>query len=149
MFRNGLFTSYALRVLNRQGPRVCIVFATLLLLFLTGCGGTSRPSVAEWQPAWEGIVDDVHAISVLGQPPDHSTCNHVLGNLRSSRGQLFPTPDPAIDNTVTEWLRVAEHALFECPTSPEEIPDMTDSYAELVRLEAEVEVVLAIDSADG
>ena len=145
----GVCIRYPLQVLNRQGPRVCMVFATLLVFLLTGCGGTSRPSVAEWQPAWEGIVGDVRSISATGQPPDHSTCNHVLGNLRSSRGQLFPTPDPAIDNTVTEWLRVAEHAMFECPTSTEEIPDMTDSYAELVRLEAEVEVVLAIDSAEG
>lgn len=62
---------------------------------------------------------------------------------------LFPTPDPALDPVVEEWVRVAEDAFFECPPSSASIPDLASAYAELQRLEAEVEVVLRIDTADG
>ena len=84
----------------------------------------------------------------LGDPPDYATCSAALGEIRSESADLLPTPDAAIDPIVREWLRVAEDALFECPPSSAALPDLSSVFAELLRLEAEVNVVLEIDSGE-
>lgn len=125
---------------------VCIVLLAALLG--PSCGGVDRPSVAEWSPIWQQVVAGIPSEAQLGDPPDVALCGHALGVLRTSQEELTPMPDPAIEPVVNEWIRVAEDALFECPPSSEQLPDMAAAYAELARLEAEVAVVLSIDSVD-
>lgn len=116
-----------------------------LLVVLAGCSSAGRPTVAEWQPAWDQLVDGIPTASEIGQPPDRSLCTQGLGLVRSSQAGLFPTPDRAIDDAVNEWVSVAEDAFFECPPSSSAIPDMDFAYGQLARLEAEISAVLAID----
>lgn len=119
----------------------------LMLTLLAACSDDSRPSVSEWQPTWEAVVDAFPSAAELGQPPDHTVCSQALGVLRSTSGDLTPTPDLAIDDVVTDWVRIAENTLFECPPANQEVPDLEYAYGELSRLQAEVDVVLDIDSA--
>lgn len=120
----------------------------LMLVFLTACSSASRPTVAEWQPAWDQLVEGIPSASGLGQPPDRAICSQGLGLVRSTQAELFPTPDRAIDEAVKEWVSVAEDAFFECPPSSSAIPDMDFAYGQLARLEAEIGAVLVIDQSE-
>ena len=138
-----------MRVMKR--PSVCrsLVLAVALMIVGAGCGGEDRPSVAEWRPVWEAVKAEVPSAAELGEPPDRGVCSEALGVVRSMSEDLSPTPDLAIDGVVTEWVRVAEDLLFECPPSSDRIPDLAFAYSEMLRLEAEVEAVLAIDVGGG
>jgi hypothetical protein len=91
----------------------------------------------------------VPSAAELGDPPDRALCSAALGVLRTKSAELSPTPDLAIDSVVTEWVRVAEDLLFECPPSSDRIPNLAFAYDEMLRLEVEVEAVLAIDDPAG
>lgn len=142
-----------------DGPLRCLAAVTLrlrimgLALLVAGtvasCSTTDRPDVAIWQTVWETTKAGIPAAADLGQPPDRTVCDTTLGFLRSANADLFPTPDPAIDEVVRDWVQVAEDAFFECPPSSNVIPDFATAYAELEQLEAEVEAVLTIDRGSG
>jgi len=117
-----------------------------MLALLAACSDDSRPSVAEWEPVWVSVVDAFPSATELGQPPDRDVCSQSLGELRSTSGELFPTPDLAIDDVVTDWIRIAEDTLFECPPANQGVPNLDFAYGELARLQAEVAVVLEIDA---
>lgn len=121
----------------------------LLSVLVSACGGDDRPSVEAWVPAWNRIVEAIPTPEELGNPPDREICSTALGAVRSESGDLFPTPDLAIDDVVTDWVRIAEDLLFECPPASQRVPSLEYAYGELARLEAEVATVLAIDSNGG
>lgn len=121
-----------------------VALLTAVLLFASACG-TTRPTVAEWQPAWDTIVNGVPAQSVVGESPPRSLCNETLSFLRSNRASVDPTPDVALDEPVREWIDIAEEAFFECPPRSQTVGSFADAYALLSRLEAEIESVLLID----
>ncbi|MCL1692666.1 MAG: hypothetical protein M3096_03170 [Actinomycetia bacterium] len=135
-------------MVNNLGLRTVAIIGVLLIL-LTACSGESRPTIEEWQPTWERVVDGFPSAEQLGEPPDREVCSHALGVLRSEAAGLTPTPDLAIDDVVTDWLKIAENTVYECPPSNQTIPNLEYAYNELARLEAEVAVVLAIDTANG
>ena len=138
---------YPGRVASRS-RRVIVVLGLVVALTGVGCSGDERPSVAEWRPVWESLVAEVPVAADLGDPPDRAVCSAALGVLRERVQDVSPTPDQAIDGVVNEWIRVAEDLLFECPPSGETIPDLEFAYGELLRLEAEIDVVLDIDEPD-
>lgn len=117
-------------------------------LLLGACGGGNRPSVAEWEPVWEGFLVEIPAIAELGDPPDRDICSNSLGYVRSSEGDLLPTPDRVIDQAVREWITVADSTFFECPPSSSAIPGLEFAYGQLTRIEAEIDAVLAIDRSE-
>jgi hypothetical protein len=144
----GIHRVYPELMFNGLTLRTVALTGVMVLLF-TACSGESRPSVEEWQPTWQGVVTGFPTPEMLGEPPDHTVCSHALGVLRSESSDLIPTPDLAIDDVVTDWLKIAEDTVFECPPSNQTIPNLEYAYGELARLEAEVAVVLAIDSESG
>jgi hypothetical protein len=118
--------------------------AILLVVLLSGaCGGDGRPGADAWTARWDEAVATIPRQSELGTPPDTELCNSTLVYLREVRNDLIPTPDPAIDDVVTAWIRLAEDAFYECPPDSTEIPDFDFAYRELGTLEAEVEAALA------
>jgi len=122
----------------------------MLALLLASCGGSERPSVDEWKPTWTAIVAGLPQPETLtgdGGEADRAVCTDTLSMLRSSKADLAPTPDLAIDDVVDEWFQIAEDAFFECPPRGVEIDSFSEAYGELDRLEAEVAVVLDIDDA--
>jgi hypothetical protein len=126
-----------------------VVGAVLLGLVMTAaaCSDGGRPSASEWESAWTATVEAMPTLEQMGDPPDRDTCSHALGVLRSGQTELIPTPDPVLDATVQEWLAVAEDAMFECPPTSAELPNLEVAYDELGRLAAEIDVVLEIDLA--
>jgi hypothetical protein len=139
---------YSWSVIRDLGLRAVAITGVMLLL-LAACSGESRPSVEEWQPTWENVVDGFPSPEMLGDPPDHTVCSQALGELRSESVDLSPTPDLAIDDVVADWLKIAENMVYECPPSNQTIPNLEYGYGELARLEAEIAVVLNIDAASG
>ena len=117
----------------------------ILVLLIVGCSGTDRPSASEWEPTWSAAVATLPALEQLGDPPSTEQCGEALGQLREIRPALDPTPDPALDAVVHEWVQVAEDAMFECPPSSAELSDFAMAYGELARLQAEVDVVLEFE----
>lgn len=115
------------------------------LTLLPACGGSDRPAVDTWSARWDEAVASIPTMAQLGSPPDKELCESVLTYLRETRNDLLPTPDRAIDDVVTLWIRIAEDAFFECPPRGTEIPDFAYAYGELARLQAEVEAVLELD----
>ncbi len=125
------------------------VALVLTALTTVACGNLSRPSVTDWEPAWEAAVAGVPSQTALGNPPSRQLCDDAVAFLRASEEGLVPTPDRAIDATVEEWLDVAKDAFFECPPASSRMPDFAAVYSELARLEAEVAVVLEMDRSAG
>ena len=101
--------------------------------------------MAEWEPAWERVAAAIPAELTGGEDPSPATCSEVLAFLRSNRAELFPTPDLAIDDAVTEWVEVAEEAFFECPPTGTEVGSFPEAYEKLLRLRGEIELVLDMD----
>lgn len=126
----------------RDRSRVAVGVVVLGLVGATGCS-QARPTLEEWVPVWEHAVANLPTEEALSAGDTQGICEEALADMRIHQGALHPTPDEAIDETVTLWVEIAESIFFECP------PDdgFSAGFAELRRLEAEVEVVLAMDQA--
>ena len=123
------------------------VVGALAGVLITACGA-DRPSVDDWQSGWESIVASIPgeaSVSAGELPP--SVCSETLVFLRAHRSTVLPTPDLAIDEAVTSWIEIAEAAFFECPPHNDQFTDFAGAYAELSRLEAEIQLVLELDRA--
>lgn len=118
-----------------------IVVVVLAALALVGCGN-DRPSSEDWQPDWQRIVDAVPELAVLEGSDTTTVCGDTLAFLRGNRADLLPAPDLAIDDAVTIWFEIAEDAFFDCPPQNEQVGSFAEAYAEMSRLEAEIDVVL-------
>ena len=126
--------------------RSSVVLALVLFLLLGSCADQTRPTVREWQPKWQAALALLPEQPAAGQEPEADLCNETLSTLRSMRPELSPTPDRAIDDAVQEWFQISEDAFFECPPRSGPIGSFADAYAELLRLEAEINLVLGLDS---
>lgn len=123
-------------------------FAVLVLavsLVVAACGGEPRPSIAEWQPHWEAVQAIIPAPELLGEPPDSELCNTTHVAVRYEAPKLFPTPDPTIDDALTDWTEVARGMFFECPPDEPGMRGFDEAYAELERFAAEIDAVIALD----
>ena len=129
---------------GRLPPPTLVVALLALAMLLASCS-EPRPAVAEWEPAWEQMTAAIPADLTSGQDPSPASCSEVLAFLRSNRAELFPTPDLAIDDTVTDWVEIAEEAFFECPPTSSEVGSFSQAYEELLRLQGEIELVLDMD----
>jgi hypothetical protein len=124
------------------------VIVVLVALVVAACG-SDRPTVEVWETSWYRISSGIPDESALSESATlEPVCTETLVFLRVNRAELTPTPDLAIDDVVNAWIEIAEDAFFECPPSNEKIADFAEAYAELSRLEAEIELVLDIDRAE-
>jgi hypothetical protein len=117
------------------------------LVAVASCSDTGRPSPDDWAVNWEDLTTTLPTLDQLGDPPNRELCAHALGEIREGQADLLPTPDISLDPVVQEWFTVAEDALFECPPSSNQFPDLAYAYQVLARLEAEVEASLALADA--
>lgn len=124
-------------------------FSLLLLLAvaLVGCGETSRPDTATWLSRWGDVTAGVPARADLGDPPDARLCESTLADVRAGNEDLLPSPVATVDDLVTEWVAIAESAFFECPPGGEKIDSFETAYAELGRIEDNIEAALSDDEA--
>lgn len=99
---------------------------------LIACGGDDRPSLAGWEIEWRAIEAQVPTeVAAL----DQAACEQLLGDLRTTREEVVPTPVEALDAAVTEWIDVAEALAFDC----EQHPDPAAAVEELRVLAAEID----------
>ncbi len=133
---------------SRTAPehaRIAALLAAAALVFAS-CS-TARPTAEEWQPTWDEVVAAIPSESVVGENPPQAVCDKTLASLRSNRARLFPTPDLAIDDTVRDWVDIAEDAFFECPPRNERVGSFSEAYGLLRRFQSEIESVLEMDRA--
>lgn len=116
-------------------------FAVLIIVVaLVSACGEPRPSVAEWVPTWNQVLSIIPEEPTGDELPG-TVCEDALASLRAETVALFPTPDSVLDDTVRDWVAAAEHTFFECPPND----GFDDAYGVMLRLEQEVDAVLAID----
>ncbi len=132
----------------RSGSAVGL-FVVLVALSASACGTVSRPSLEEWQPRWVEVQALVPSQDDLGDEPDRELCNQIHVAIREESRGLVPTPDPALDDAVRDWVKIAETTFFECPPRERELDGFDDAYRELARFAAEVEAVVRIDLETG
>jgi hypothetical protein len=118
-----------------------MIVVVLAALVLVGCGN-DRPSSEDWRPDWQRIVDAVPELAMVEGPETTAVCGDTLAFLRGNRADLLPAPDLAIDDAVTIWFEIAEDTFFDCPPQNEQVGSFAEAYAEMGRLEAEIDVVL-------
>ncbi len=126
--------------------RSSALLALVLSLVLSACAEQTRPPVGEWQARWRAVLASIPEQPAVDEQPEAALCNETLATLRTMRPDLSPTPDRAIDDAVQEWFQIAEDAFFECPPRSGPIGSFADAYSELLRLEAEIDLVLSLDS---
>jgi hypothetical protein len=122
-----------------------IVLGLALVLLGAACSRESRPTVAEWRPQWEAVQAIIPSPDLLGDPPDTELCNTTHVVVRLEAPKLFPTPDPTIDDALTDWTEVARGMFFECPPDAPNMRGFDQAYAELERFAAEIDAVIALD----
>ncbi len=117
-----------------------------VIIFVGSSCSEARPTVAEWEPVWDRVTVALPSEAAIGiGDPSLPVCTETLAYLRNNRADLFPTPDLAIDDAVTQWIEIAEEAFFECPPRSGQIGSFAEAFAELDRLQAEIELVLEMD----
>lgn len=137
----------AMVTVTQSKPRqIAIAIAAVgVALVVSSCSGSARPDVAEWRTDWLAVVDGIPDLATIEAATSRDLCSSTLAMLRSRSGDLTPTPDLAIDDTVRKWIEVAEDTFFECPPRSGELDSFAAAYAELERFQAEVAVVLELD----
>ena len=95
---------------------------------------------------WDRTVAGFPTIEELGDPPDRDVCGAALVELRSSSGDLQPTPDRGLDEPVRSWVELAEEIVFDCPPSSSIVPSLEFAYRELALIEAEIDAALDVAS---
>lgn len=97
-----------------------MILTTVALTIASGCGGDDRPSDADWALTWErerALVPTIDELVAGGRP----LCDGLVGEYRETMPRLTPTPSPALDDAVEEWVEEAESLVFECPSDTGEI----------------------------
>ena len=120
-----------------------VLAAVALTVFVAGCdSGDGRPSDEAWGVVWEVQRASVPAAGgFIDRGED--LCGELVGDLRSARKDLLPTPIEALDGPVDAWLSHAESIAFDCPTDD---PDrLRGRLHELDVLAAEVDAGLVAD----
>jgi hypothetical protein len=114
------------------------------MLFLAACSD-DRPTLAEWEEDWIRVSSGIPTEAEVTADTTRASCEAGLSLVQVNRVRLLSTPDPAIDDTVHDWVELARTIYFDCPP-PDGFPE---AFATLDRLEAEIETVLAIDEDEG
>ncbi len=128
------------------GLRIALVSA-LVAIGISACNPSGRPTIAQWQPKWIEATEVIPAQSEIGTAPDPAVCESTIAALRTRSVDLLPTPDVAIDDSVRNWLEIAEDAFFDCPPRGDSgISSFDDAYAEMDRLASEIDLVLKTGS---
>jgi hypothetical protein len=117
----------------------------VLICCFSACGGGDRPGADDWGPVWDRVTALIPAQDLAAESLSNEFCGQILAELRRSRGGLLPTPDLTIDDAVNLWMEIAEDAFFECPPQGEPIGSLAEAYAEMQRLEQEIDTVLRLE----
>lgn len=139
---------------TRTTSTLVVLPLVALALVLAACSSrgttsdsqSSRPDVAAWMSVWNDTRALIPSIDALGVPPDTAICEQTVVDLRTARQDLYPTPDDLVTTELDNWMAEATSIFFECFESDIGAETVTEGYAELTRLEAEV--TTAIDSID-
>lgn len=126
---------------NRHHCTALRAAALLALVVLVAACAEARPDVDAWTGEWDDVRVDMPADAAAAEDITSQECRAILGMLRERGPDLLPAPDEIADETVRDWLEEAEATFFDCPPSD----GFGAAYQRLLRLEAEIEVVLAID----
>lgn len=112
-----------------------------LFLVASACGGDARPTWEVWDLTWATAQSAVPSASALVESGEDGLCAAGLAQLRGIREELIPTPEPVLDESVSEWLEAAEAAFFACPPIGDD--DYSAFFGELDQLEGAIVSIIA------
>lgn len=112
-----------------------------LFLLASACGGDARPTWEVWDLSWATAQSSVPSAEALVASGEDGLCGAGLVQLRGIREQLIPTPEPVLDESMSEWLETAESALFACPPIGDD--DYSEFFGELDQLEGAIASIIA------
>lgn len=122
------------------------LLAVATIVAVGACGtNEGRPGDAAWSPVWERWRDSVPAAQAFIDRGE-ALCDPLVGELRSSRQELLPTPTEGLDAAVHAWITHAESITFDCPADDPET--LRDRLHELDVLASEIDAGLATDQDD-
>lgn len=87
------------------------------LVLVAGCSDVDRPGAGEWQVQWDQARRLVPSERDL-LDDGRTTCDELLGRLRSELDQLTPAPSEAMEPTLDAWSDRVRTVTFECPSDP-------------------------------
>lgn len=115
--------------------------ALLLFLSIVAACGSDAPTAREWEAeSWRPLVEVVPSLDDMGA----EVCEEALSILRESGSGVRPAPNSQLADAAEAWVRRAETVMFECSARNAEF-DYVAAFADLDRLEMEVEALLAGD----
>lgn len=98
-----------------------ILMTVLAVVVLAACGGNEeRPTVASWRPEWEAARDLVPDAETLREE-GVDVCGSFLGEVRSRREELLPSPSEVVDDVFAEWIEQAESLGLDCVDDSEDL----------------------------
>jgi hypothetical protein len=113
------------------------------LLAVASCGTQDdRPNDTAWEPVWERWRDSFPAAEAFVDQ-GQVLCDELVGQLRSGRQELLPTPSEGLDAAVHAWIAHAQSLAFDCPTDASNM--LRDRLHDLNVLAAEIDAGLIAD----
>ena len=114
----------------------------VVLVFVAACGSDSScPSDESWRAGWESqqaLVPTADDLLAGGS----DLCGELVGEFRSSRDELLPTPTEALDAAVETWIADVEGMVFDCSSDRAILEDQLVALDVLV---AEIDAGLIAD----
>lgn len=100
-------------------------------LIIGACGGSEdRPTAAEWRPDWDStrvLVPTADRLEAGGV----DLCGELLGEVRSRREELLPTPSKPTDDAFILWVEQAEALGLDCVDDTEDLDTRLDEITDL------------------
>lgn len=114
-----------------------LALAVISVSAACGESGSDRPELATWDPQWTELRDlipdstDVESDGV-------EVCSQFLGDVRERRNDVIPTPEPSLDQPITEWVAEAETIGLDCDREGDLVERLTDLHERGDSIDAEI-----------
>ncbi len=122
--------------------RTLAAIALAVVLAGGACGETDAddPTLAEWTPQWialRDLVPDADRIDSDGT----DVCGDFLGEARTRRNEVIPTPDESLEEPVAAFVAEAETIGLDCDREGDLTERLDDLAARADEIDARIDLL--------